>query len=111
ALDAKGNAVVVLPKGVADHHGEFSYQLTSIGGPAPNLHIAQQIKGGKFTIAGGAGKTHVSWQVTGIPKSKPVAVKHTNEQVNAKELKRHRDQMEAYATLVEKNRRPKARAK
>jgi hypothetical protein len=72
ALATKVKAVVTLPKGVKDLHGQLSYQLTAIGGPAPNLHIDQQINGGKFKIAGGTGKGSVSWQVTGMFKPKPV---------------------------------------
>jgi hypothetical protein len=45
---------------------DFRYQLTPIGGPAPNLHVAAEVKDNRFRIAGGTPELHVSWQVTGI---------------------------------------------
>ncbi|MFZ1474675.1 MAG: hypothetical protein WAV79_17285, partial [Anaerolineae bacterium] len=41
-------------------------QLTPIGGPGPNLYIAQEVKNNRFQIAGGSAGLRVSWQVTGI---------------------------------------------
>src|SRR5262249_6397289 len=55
-LDAKGEATVAIPKEIAALHTDFRYQLTPVGGPAPNLHIAQEIRGNQFKIAGGATK-------------------------------------------------------
>jgi hypothetical protein len=37
-----------------------------MGAPAPNLHIAQEISNGQFTIGGGQAGMKVSWQVTGV---------------------------------------------
>jgi hypothetical protein len=65
-LDAKGRAVVEMPKWFEALNQEFRYQLTAIGAPGPNLYIAEEIKGNRFTIAGGAPGSKVSWQVTGI---------------------------------------------
>jgi hypothetical protein len=79
ALDGKGEAIVRLPKGTGSFHTNFRYQLTPIGGPAPNLHIAQQIRGDQFKIAGGAGKLSVSWQVAGELKDRRVAIEHAVE--------------------------------
>lgn len=45
---------------------EFRYQLTPIGGPGPNLYIAETIQNNRFKIAGGEPGLEVSWQVTGI---------------------------------------------
>jgi hypothetical protein len=90
--------------------GIDQYQITSIGGPAPNLHVAQQINGGKFKIAGGASNRRVSWQITGAPRGKPAAEKGS-EQINAKQMQKHRDQMTTYAKLVESNRRRVSRAR
>jgi len=44
----------------------YRYQLTALGAPAPNLHVAAEVKKGCFTIRGGAKGLRVSWQVTGI---------------------------------------------
>ena len=67
-LDAKGEAVVRLPAWVEGANRDFRYQLTAIGGPAPDLHIAQEIAKGRFRIAGGKRRLRVCWQVTGIRK-------------------------------------------
>ncbi|MGH9363480.1 MAG: hypothetical protein ACRD2T_16340, partial [Thermoanaerobaculia bacterium] len=66
--DAKGKAVVELPKWFEALNKDFRYQLTPIGVPAPNLHIAAGVRRGRFTIGGGARGLKVSWQVTGVRK-------------------------------------------
>ena len=45
---------------------DFRYQLTPIGAPGPNLHVAERVAGNCFKIAGGSAGMEVSWQVTGI---------------------------------------------
>jgi len=65
-LDGEGKAWVALPEWFAALNRDCTYQLTSIGGPAPDLHIASEIKKGRFQIAGGSPGLKVSWQVTGI---------------------------------------------
>ena len=65
-LDDQGAAWVTLPEWFEALNRDFRYQLTAIGGAAPNLHIAEKIAGNRFRIAGGAPGTEVSWQVTGI---------------------------------------------
>ena len=66
-LDAQGEAVVTLPIYFeALNTGPFRYQLTAIGAPMPNLHIAQEIRDNTFRIAGGAPGKKVSWEVTAI---------------------------------------------
>ena len=64
-LDGKGKAVVKLPKGIGRLHTNFRYQLTPVGGAAPDLHIASLIRGDKFKIAGGRPNINVSWQIVG----------------------------------------------
>ncbi len=65
-LDADGAAVVTLPEWFEALNRDFRYQLTPIGGPGPDLHVAQEITGNHFKIAGGRPSLIVSWQVTGI---------------------------------------------
>jgi hypothetical protein len=65
-LDANGEHTVELPEWVETLNSDFRYQLTSIGGPAPNLHVAREISKNRFAIAGGTAKMKVSWQVTGV---------------------------------------------
>jgi hypothetical protein len=67
-LDRHGRATVRLQKWFEALNMEYRYQLTAIGAAAPELHIAREIDGGRFVIAGGAAGLRVSWQVTGIRK-------------------------------------------
>jgi hypothetical protein len=39
-----------------------SYHLTAIGAPMPNLHVAVEIQGNRFKIAGGVPGKKVSWK-------------------------------------------------
>ena len=66
ALDANGEATVQLPEYFAALNKDYRYQLTAMGGPGPNLYIAEEIANNQFKIAGGKGGMKVSWQVTGI---------------------------------------------
>ena len=65
-LDNSGEVVVSLPKWFEALNTDVRYQLTAIGAPAPNLHIAQEVAHHQFRIAGGAPGMKVSWQVTGV---------------------------------------------
>lgn len=65
-LDADGAAVVELPSYFDALNIEPRYQLTPIGAAAPNLHIAAEVRDGRFAIAGGTPGLKVSWQVTGV---------------------------------------------
>ncbi|MFZ1238418.1 MAG: hypothetical protein WAV66_03650, partial [Anaerolineae bacterium] len=65
-LDGDGEAWVELPAWFEALNRDFRYQLTPIGGPGPNLYIAQEVKNNRFQIAGGSTGLRVSWQVTGI---------------------------------------------
>lgn len=64
-LDATGAATVALPDWFEALNGDFRYQLTCVGGYAP-VYVASEIRGGRFTIAGGQAGLRVSWQVTGV---------------------------------------------
>jgi hypothetical protein len=65
-LDASGEAAVQLPDWFETLNRDFRYQLTAVGAPAPNLHVAQEVQNHSFSIAGGAAGMKVSWQVTGV---------------------------------------------
>jgi hypothetical protein len=86
-LDDKGEAEIELPDWFGALNKDFRYQLTAIGAPGPNLHIAEEISDGvtsysnsrssnnknnynssRFKIAGGTSGMKVSWQITGIRK-------------------------------------------
>lgn len=74
-LDAQGEAWVELPDWFEALNRDFRYQLTAVGGPGPNLYVAEEIEGNQFKIAGGAPGLKVSWQVTGI-RHDPYAEAH-----------------------------------
>jgi hypothetical protein len=65
-LNRKGEATVQLPRWFMSLNGDLRYQLTPIGAAAPDLHIAAELTGGKFRIAGGSSGLRVCWQVTGV---------------------------------------------
>lgn len=65
-LDEKGSGVVDLPAWFEALNRDLRYQLTPIGAPAPGLHIAQEVQGNRFRVAGGLPGIKVSWQVTGV---------------------------------------------
>jgi hypothetical protein len=74
-LDANGEAVVALPVWFEALNTDYRYQLTSIGAPGPNLHIAREVAENRFEIAGGIPFAKVSWQITGVRRD-PWAVRH-----------------------------------
>ncbi len=65
-LGVRGEAWIELPDWFDALNMDFRYQLTAIGAPGPNLHVAKKISGNRFRIAGGTAGMEVSWQVTGI---------------------------------------------
>jgi len=86
-LDGSGQTTVALPDWFDALNRDFRYQLTPIGAPAPDLHIAQEVSGNQFKIAGGMSGMKVSWQVTGIRKD-AYAEKH---RIPVEELKSPQD--------------------
>jgi hypothetical protein len=65
-IEQGGHARVTLPEWFAALNTDLCYSLTPLGGPAPDLHIAQEFDGDGFTIGGGRPGTRVCWQVTGV---------------------------------------------
>ena len=63
--DEDGCATVTLPAWFAAVNRDFRYQLTPIGGPAPELHVAQEFADGAFRLAGARPGMRVCWQLTG----------------------------------------------
>ena len=60
-LDGNGKAAVTLPSYFHLINTNFSYQLTSIGAPGPNLYVSKEVENGVFEIAGGQVGQKVSW--------------------------------------------------
>jgi hypothetical protein len=67
-MDSKGEAIVALPTWMDKLNEEFRVQLTPLGSPAPQIHVAEEVRNGKFRIAGGSSGQQVFWQVTGVRK-------------------------------------------
>jgi len=67
-LDEDGAAWVDLPEWFEALNGDFRYQLTAVGGSAPNLHVAEEVSENRFKMAGGEEGMKVCWQVTGSRK-------------------------------------------
>jgi hypothetical protein len=65
-LDAQGEAWVQLPDYFEAINRDASYHLTPIGAAMPNLHVAAEIQGNRFKIAGGAPFKKVSWEVKAV---------------------------------------------
>ncbi len=65
-LDGFGEAWVDLPDYFEEINRDFHYQLTAIGAPGPNLHIAAEIVNNTFLIGGGTPGSRVSWTVTAV---------------------------------------------
>ncbi|MFD4669928.1 hypothetical protein ACFWNN_09345 [Lentzea sp. NPDC058450] len=65
-LDDSGAAVVELPPWFEALNTGFRYQLTAIGAAAPDLHVAAEVSGGRFGVAGGPAGAKVCWQLTGV---------------------------------------------
>ena len=65
-LNRQGEAEVRLPRWFAAINRDLCYQLTPIGAPAPDLHIAAVLRNGKFRISGGHAGQRICWQVTAI---------------------------------------------
>ena len=64
-LDSKGEATIQLPAYFELLNTDFRYQFFPMGSAMPDLFIKQEVKGNKFTIAGGVPNGKISWQVTG----------------------------------------------
>lgn len=64
--DDAGEAVIAMPAWFEALNHRFRYQLTPIGSPAPNLHVAEELTDGRFRIAGAPARCRICWQVTGI---------------------------------------------
>jgi hypothetical protein len=67
-LNQRGGATVRLPPYDPLLNRDHHIQLTAVGAPAPNLHVARAVRNGRFAIAGGAPGQAVYWIVTGVRK-------------------------------------------
>jgi len=65
-LDRSGSAEVELPAWFEAINTDFRYQLTAVGDAAPGLHVAEEVAGNRFRIAGGPTGLKVSWEVTAV---------------------------------------------
>lgn len=61
-LNTHGMATIELPSYFKEINKNFSYHLTPVGQPG-DLYISKELENGKFSIAGGAPSSKVSWIV------------------------------------------------
>ena len=87
-MDGDGEAWVQLPDYFEALNKDFRYQLTPVGSPGPNLHVAETITDNRFKIAGGDPGMRVSWQVTGIRDD--VSARARPMRVEAEKSERHK---------------------
>ncbi|MBK6696432.1 MAG: hypothetical protein IPG50_30215 [Myxococcales bacterium] len=64
--DARGELAVELPAYFEALNTDFRYQLTALGGAAPDLHVKEELKANRFVVAGAKAGQRISWSVTGI---------------------------------------------
>lgn len=62
-IDSSGQAEARLPAYFESINQNYSYQLTAIGCPMPQLHISEEIHNGVFRISGGVPGKKVNWVV------------------------------------------------
>jgi hypothetical protein len=62
-LDDTGQARIELPEWFEAINIDYRYQLTPLGAPAPDLHIAETVSGNAFLIGGGSAGQQVSWEI------------------------------------------------
>lgn len=62
-LDARGEADVELPAYFAEINRDPTVTLTAVGAAMPMLHLAREVEGNSFRIAGGAPGMRVHWRV------------------------------------------------
>ena len=82
-LDGQGKASVILPDYFEALNKDYRYQLTAIGAAAPSLHVAKEVTGNQFAIAGGTPGMKVSWEVTGV-RNDPYFQDHPYQAVQPK---------------------------
>jgi len=61
--DGAGEAWITLPEYFEAINSDPRYILTSVGGPAPMLHVASKVQNNMFKIAGAMPNAEVSWEV------------------------------------------------
>jgi hypothetical protein len=115
-LNAQGRASVRLPRWFEALNAPASlrYQLTPLGAPAPDLHVARGVKQGVFVIAGGRAGQRVCWQVTGVRRDRyarthPVVVEQRKREVrpstpepSAQQIRSLGREIAARARLIER---------
>ena len=91
-----GEIEIALPSYFDALNESVRYQLTPLGTAAPNLHVKQTLKDGKFVVAGANKGQQVCWSVTGnrkdaYAKAHPIVVE---EDKPAREKGKYRHPLE-----------------
>ncbi len=77
--DDSGVLEVVLPPYFEALNRDVRYLLSPVGAPAPTLHVRDELRNGKFVIAGAEPRQKICWLVTGVrndayAKAHPIVV-------------------------------------
>lgn len=62
-LDGRGAAEIELPAYFAEVNRDPTVTLTAVGAPMPGLHLATDVEGNRFAVAGGAPGMRIHWRV------------------------------------------------
>jgi hypothetical protein len=87
--DSRGEATVNLPDWFDAVNRDLRYQLTPLGGPAPDLHVLHEVSERQFTIAGGKPGMKICWQVTGIRRDAWAVANPINVETTKREGERN----------------------
>jgi hypothetical protein len=83
-LDEQGEAWVQLPDYFESINRDPTITLTPVGAPMPNLHVAVEVQGNRFKIAGGVPGKKVFWRVEAI-RNDPWVQRYGYQTVQPKE--------------------------
>jgi hypothetical protein len=86
-LDERGEAWVQLPDYFEIVNRDPTITLTPVGAPMPSLHVAVEVQGNRFKIAGGVPGKKVFWRVEAI-RNDPWVQRYGYQTVQPKEAER-----------------------
>jgi hypothetical protein len=86
-LDERGEAWVQLPDYFESVNRDPTITLTPVGAPMPSLHVAVEVQGNRFKIAGGVPGKKVFWRVEAI-RNDPWVQRYGYQTVQPKEAER-----------------------
>lgn len=104
-LDDRGEASVELPAYFAEINRDPTVSLTAVGTPMPTLHLAGEVVGNSFAIAGGVPGARVHWRVEATRNDawmRAYGQAHPTEQAKPDVLKGRYHNPELYGATAER---------